>query len=153
MFPYEELRGRADTWIAEWTDSDREEVRSYVASMNAIYSAVDEQVERRNDTLDNNLRASQRASVLQNVVTALLDLQQETKTVPFPETKRPFHSEFQDYVDTVVDWITLERDYADTGRDRKRTDANAMLPEVNARGAQVWRDLNNLQYVYQVGRY
>ena len=73
--------------------------------------------------------------------------------MPFPETKRPFHSEFQAYVDTVVDWITLERDYADTGRDRKRTDANAMLPEVNARGAQVWRDLNNLQYVYQVGRY
>ena len=150
---YEELRRRADTWIAEWADSDREEVRSYVGRMNAIYSAVSEQVERRNDALDNNLRNSQRASVLQNVVTALIDLQQETKTVPFPETKRPFHSEFQAYVDTVVDWITLERDYADTGRDRKRTDANAMLPEVNARGAQVWRDLNNLQYVYQVGRY
>ena len=74
-------------------------------------------------------------------------------TVTYPESVKAFHDEFDAYVGTIVDWLTLERDYAETGRDSKRTEANDMLPEVNARGAQVWRSLNNLQYVYQVGRY
>ena len=70
-----------------------------------------------------------------------------------PSQPKHYTMAFTAYVNTIVDWLTLERDYANTGRDSIRTQANDMLPEVNARGALVWRSLNNLQYVYQVGRY
>ena len=150
---YQELRQLVNTWITEWSDPEREEVRSYIEQMNSRYAALDEEVDRRNESLDDNLTRSQRAAVLREVVATIGDIQAGLASVTHPEPAQLLHEEFRTYVDTVVEWLTLERDYADTGQDRKRTDANDMLPEVNARGAEVWRSLNNLQYVYRVGRY
>ena len=151
--PYEELRRRVDAWTSEWTDPEREEMRGYVERMNSIYNAVDEHVDRRNESLGDSQGQSQRAAILHEVTAALVDIYQDLLTVTYPESVKALHDEFDAYVGTIVDWLALERDYAATGRDSKRTEANDMLPEVNARGAQVWRSLNNLQYVYQVGRY
>ena len=150
---YQELRQLVNTWITEWSDPQREEVRSYVEQMNSRYAALDEEVDRRNESLDDNLTRSQRAAVLREVVATIGDIQVGLASVTHPEPAQLLHDEFRIYVDTVVEWLTLERDYADTGQDRKRTDANDMLPEVNARGVEVWRSLNNLQHVYRVGRY
>ena len=150
---YEDFQQQVDTWISAWNDPEREEIRTYVAQMNSIYLDVDEQVDRRNATLGDSLQQSQRASVLRDVVTKILNVQNDLDNVTHPGSAQRLHEDFSAYVDTVVEWLTLERDYATTGRDRNRTEANDMLPEVNARGALVWRALNNLQYVYQVGRY
>ena len=150
---YEELQEQVDIWIAAWTDPEREDIRTYVTAMNAIYAAVDEQMTRRNDTLGDQLPLSQRAAVLRDVVSNIVDIQNDLNARTPPESAQTLHMAFTAYVNTIVDWLTLERDYANTGRDSIRTQANDMLPEVNARGALVWRSLNNLQYVYQVGRY
>ena len=151
--PYEELQRRVDAWTSEWTDPEREGMRGYVEQMNSIYNSVDERVDRRNQSLSDGLGQSQRASILREVTAGLVDIYQDLLTVTYPESVKALHDEFDAYVGTIVDWLTLESDYAATGRDSTRTEANNMLPEVNARGAQVWRSLNNLQYVYQVGRY
>ncbi len=150
---YEELQEQVDIWIAAWTEPEREDIRTYVTGMNAIYAAVDEQMTRRNDTLGDQLPLSQRAAVLRDVVSNVVDIQNDLNARTPPESAQSLQEAFTAYVNTIVDWLTLERDYANTGRDSIRTQANAMLPEVNARGALVWRSLNNLQYVYQVGRY
>ena len=52
--PYEELRRRVDAWTSEWTDPEREEMRGYVERMNSIYNAVDEHVDRRNESLSDS---------------------------------------------------------------------------------------------------
>ena len=150
---YAEFQQRFGAWVSTWTDPEREEMRGYVERMNSIYNAVDEHVDRRNESLGDSQGQSQRAAILHEVTAALLDIYQDLLTVTYPESVKALHDEFDAYVGTIVDWLALERDYAATGRDSKRTEANDMLPEVNARGARAWRSLNNLQYVYQVGRY
>ncbi len=150
---YMELRRQVDAWIAQWTDPDREDVRTYVDLMNDVYDQLDKQIERRNDELGNNQSLSQRAHVLRDVVNEIEDIEDQVLDIPFPEPQRDIHDAFRVYVETGLEWLTLERDYAQTGRDKNRTDANAMLPEVNARSSEVWRAFNNLQYIYQVGRY
>ena len=150
---YEELQQQVDVWIVAWVDAERELIRTYVTEMNSVYQAIDEQVDRRNETLGDNLQLSQRTAVLRDVVSKVVGIQDDLSAITHPESAQTLHQDFLDYVDTVVEWLTLERDYATTGRDRHRTEANDMLPEVNARGVLTWRSLNNLQYVYQVGRY
>ena len=150
---YEELRNRIDLWISEWTDPEREEVRTYTEIMDSIYAAVERQVDRRNEILNSNMRPTERVSVLDDIVNQVIDIRLNLNGVTTPQTAKTLHEEFGAWVDTVTEWLTLERNYASTGRDSNRTAANALIPEADARRTQVRRALGDLKYIYQVGRY
>jgi hypothetical protein len=44
--------------------------------------------------------------------------------------------------------LTLELEYVDTSHDSKRVEANAMIPEINARESLFSRAISNLKYIY-----
>ena len=150
---YKDFQTYFDVWAEQWKDDTREEARRYAEQMSALYDRIEEQAGRREATLDNSVSHSQRVTVLRDVVAQLGNVREELQAMAPLQSRQPFHDEFRAYLGAVTDWLSLGRDYSITGEEAKRTAANDMIPEVNARNTLVWSSLNNLQYVYQVGRY
>ena len=50
----------------------------------------------------------------------------------------------------LVGWLTLELNFAQTGQESKRIEANQMIPEVNARSAMVSRGLLSAIFNYRI---
>jgi hypothetical protein len=65
-----------------------------------------------------------------------------------PGSHRDLHAESLEYLEAVVEWLTLELEYVDTSHDSKRVEANAMIPEINARESLFSRAISNLKYIY-----
>ena len=54
------------------------------------------------------------------------------------------------YLEAVVEWLTLELEYADTSHDSKRVEATAIIPEVDTRGYLFDRAISNIEYIYRL---
>ena len=51
------------------------------------------------------------------------------------------HDDTLTYLVRLADWMSLGLEYARTGQDSKRVEANNVIPEINARSSGVYRGL------------
>ena len=64
--------------------------------------------------------------------------------------RQALHDDATAYLNRLVDWLTLELEYAQTGVDLRRREANAMIPEIDARNNSVNRDRIDVEYAYRL---
>ena len=69
---------------------------------------------------------------------------------PVPESHQDLHAERLEYLKTIVEWLTLELEYDERSDGSKQDQANAMIPEINARAALFSRAINNIEFIYNL---
>ena len=142
-FSYEEIQERFKSWLQDWDASDRIEVREYVQTLNDIADSRQSISDRRAESLGRRSIATMR-SLVSDAQQLLAQLQNTSA----PGSHRDLHAESLEYLEAVVEWLTLELEYVDTSHDSKRVEANAMIPEINARESLFSRAISNLKYIY-----
>ena len=60
------------------------------------------------------------------------------------------HDDALAYLVRLVDWLSLGLEYARTGQDSTRVEANNTIPEINARRTLVNRGLSNVEFNYRL---
>ena len=142
---YREFRERFRSWLQDWYDPDRIEVREYVRTLNDIDDSLESISDRRAKSLGSRSVTTARA-LLSDAQQLLAQLQ----NTPAPGAHQDLHSENLGYLEAVVEWLTLELEYADTSHDSKRVEATAIIPEVDTRGYLFDRAISNIEYIYRL---
>ena len=142
---YGEFRERFRSWLQDWDDPDRIEVREYVRTLNDIDDSRQSISDRRAKNLGSRSVTTARA-LLSDAQQLLAQLQ----NTPAPGAHQDLHSESLGYLEAVVEWLTLELEYADTSHDSKRVEATAIIPEVDTRGYLFDRAISNIEYIYRL---
>ena len=146
--PYAVLERRIVDYLKTWQDPDREAVRQYAATLAGILNRDDDISDRRRQVL--NLPRAQRQPTYETLVTEARALLEQLKgTVP-PPAVHALHNDALAYLVRVVDWLSLELEYATTDQFSKQMEANDMLPEINARESLVDRGLRSVESTYRL---
>ncbi|MCH7745858.1 MAG: hypothetical protein IIC84_07295, partial [Chloroflexi bacterium] len=147
---YAEFQDGFFEWLKNWEDPQRAEVRAYVNTLNGIMDSQDAISERRAKDLNSQLPLFQRItprSVLVADAQALLSSMNSTSP---PSAMIEVHEDALAYLETFVNWLTLELEYAQTSIDARRVQANDMIPEINARESTLRRSINTAAFIYQL---
>jgi hypothetical protein len=78
---------------------------------------------------------------------ALLPRVQQIKP---PDDGTQTHAMLDGFVKRALEWLQLELAYSQYGDDKKRVQANDMIPEINAREAEAIRVLYDLEFNYNL---
>ena len=62
------------------------------------------------------------------------------------------HQSARTFLERTVRWLTLEAEYAETLVKAKLVEANNMILEIDARHNLLSRDINDLQFVYNLAK-
>ena len=142
---YSEFQQRFESWLRAWDDPERIVVRQYFQTLNEIDGLLDSIFDRRGEILGTRTVATRRALV-SDAQQLLVQLQNTSA----PESQQSLHSKSLEYLGTVVEWLTLELEHDESFDDSKRVQANAMLPEIDARGNLFNRAISNLEFIYNL---
>jgi hypothetical protein len=146
---YTVFEDRFVEYLGTWIDPAREGIGFYVDSLEKILDRQREITEQRSVLL--GLPRAQRVGPATDLVTDAQALLSELTLVEPPAEMGRQHEETLSLLARIVDWLTLELEFAQTGQDSKRIEANQMIPEVNARTAMVSRGLLSAIFNYGIG--
>ena len=142
---YAEFQDRFETWLRAWDDPDRSEVREYVQTLNDIDDSRTSISERRTEILGTRSVATRRA-----LVSDAQQLLVQLQNTPVPGSQQDLHAESLEYLETLIEWLTLELEYDERSDGSKLDQANAMIPEINARTALYANAINTLEFIYNL---
>ena len=78
------------------------------------------------------------------------DLQVRLRGLVPGESLTSLHDDATEFLASLVNMLTLERDYLESGIESKRTEAGKMIPELFGRVFRLQRDLSTVQFNYQL---
>ena len=145
---YAVLEQQIAEYVRTWQDPDRETVRQYAATLTGILEKDDDISDRRSQVLDMPL--AQRRPVYESLVSEARALLEQLKGTVAPPAVHTLHDDALAYLVRLVDWLSLALEYARTGENSKRVEANNMIPEINARGRLINRGLSNVEFNYRL---
>jgi hypothetical protein len=147
---YAEFQSGFLTWLKAWEDPARAKVQTYVKALNGIIASQDAIVERRNAVV-------RRADPVPNSATSYLAIVKDAEALranlnalEVPAAASQPHVAAKAYLEKLVLWLTLERDYNLSNIDSKRVQANAMIAEIDARETLLNREIIDVEYEYQL---
>ena len=147
---YAEFQDDFFAWLKNWEDPQRAEVRAYVNILNDIMDSQDAISERRAKNLESSLSLSQSIAPRSALVTDAQALVSSLNSMSLPSAMFDVHEDALAYLETFVEWLALELEYAQTSIDAKRVQANDMIPEINARESTLRRSINTAEFIYQL---
>ena len=149
---YDEFRDRFATWLEEWADPDRAAVAPYILILGQIIESQQSITDRRAEDLvqADRLSTSERLPVKRVLVADAEALRSRLLSISPPASLGPLHQQALSYLDKLVQWLTLELAYVETGQDRNRIAANEMIPEIDARDNLLVRSIGEIEFSYQL---
>ena len=147
---YGEFEERFLQWLMDWEEPERGAVREYLQKVNDMVASLDDISARRQKILDEGRPLREQLSARRDLESEARDLLAGLDDALPPPEVSELHDDAVTNVSRVITWLSLEREYAESGNDSKRVQANDMLPEVNARERLLRRRVNNLEFVYQI---
>ncbi len=136
------------SWLEDWEDTQREQVRQYGESLQDARDRLQELLDERED----DARYERMANIARRTprVAGAQDLRDELQEAAPGGALTDLHNEAVEYFGRVIAWLNLELEHSRTTRDSRRRAANAMIPEIDARGAELGRHLADVRFNYQV---
>ena len=136
------------SWLEDWEDPEREQVRQYGESLQDATDRLRELLDEREE----DARYERMANIARRTarVAGAQDLRDKLGEAAPGGTLTDLHSEAVKYFGRVIEWLNLELEHSRTTRDSRRRVANAMIPEIDARGAELGRHLADVRFNYQV---
>ena len=138
-------------WLEKWEDSVRASIAGYLASLEPLLADQDAILGQRARDIDTSMTAGESAISRAFLVNSTEALIVGLRSLSPPEGALALHQEAEEYFERIFDWLTLEFQHADTLDDSKRVAANAMIPEIDARGLLFQRNKSDLQFVLHLG--
>ena len=145
---YAILEQRFVEYLKTWQDPDREAVRRYATTLKGVLEQEAQIRARRSEAL--NMPFAQRQALYESLVADARALLDELKGTAPPPALHMLHDDTLAYLVRLGDWISLGLEYARTGQDSKRVEANNTIPEINARRTLVYRALSNVEFNYRL---
>ena len=145
---YAAFEDRYLEYLRTWADPDREAVRQYAAVLEGVLDRRHEITTRRSEVIQ--LPRAQRVAPAADMVSDTLGLLEDLERVSPPDEMQDLHSGVLEFLGRLGDWLTLELEFARTGLDSKRVEANEMIREINARTIRVSRGLQSVIFNYQL---
>lgn len=150
---YPTFEGNWKAWLAAWQDKEREDVRQYHSSVTSVMKDWDALSQKRSAQLSKESSStplSARLPSRQEFLSTAKTLEARAAQLAVPSSQQGLHQELRTFLARTVAWFQLELEYVQTGNDAKRLQANAMIPEVDARYSGVFRDLNSVAFNYRL---
>ena len=145
---YAVLEQRIVEYLKTWQDPDREAAGRYATTLTGVLEKDANISARRREAL--KLPVAQRRPVYEVLVSEARALVEELKATAPPPAVHMLHDDALAYLVRLVDWLSLELEYATTGQFSKQMEANDMIPEIDARGNLINRGLWALRSTYRL---
>ena len=147
---YGEFQERLEGWLETWEDPTRTQIGEYIRTLDGIMSSEDAISQRRATDLESGDPLFQRVPVKRALVSDAEELVRELRNTPHPPRLESLHDDTLAYLATVVEWLSLELEYAETGMDSRRTQANEMISEIQARTNLVRRAIERERFTFHI---
>ena len=147
---YQDFREHFAEWLGDWKDPERTSIRAYIQPLNGIMDSADSISARRSADLASGAPLSSRIEVKRNLAGDAMALLNNAQGLSPPPTLQDLHQEALAYLGAVVDWLSLELEYAETRVEAKLVQANDMISEINARDLSLIRAIGTTQFVYNI---
>ena len=147
---YRDFRQSFSEWLQEWKDPERDEIQSYLSSLEPILDTVNSISNRRAVDVQSGAPSSTRILVKQGLVADAQSLLDQLGQLSPSELLPDLHQETTTYLSRFVQWLSLELGYIETFEDTQLSQANDMVPEINARNTILNRRVNSLKFVYNL---
>ena len=148
--PYGEFEDRFAAWLEGWEDPQRAEVREYMGTLNGATDSRTAIFDRRREVVGVRLTPSEHAASSRELLEDAEALLAIVNAAAPPSAAEGLHGDAVAYFGRVVDWLALEHEYAKTAIESKRTQANQMIPEIDARGFLLRRAVFRMEFNYQL---
>ena len=147
---YLQFRDRFVSWLQTWEDPARAAIGQYARELDDILAAESAIFARRSAYLDSGLPIEQSRPLSAGLVADSRDLQVRLRGLVPGESLTSLHDDATEFLASLVNMLTLERDYLESGIESKRTEAGKMIPELFGRVFRLQRDLSTVQFNYQL---
>jgi hypothetical protein len=140
-------------WLGRRQDTAREQVRQYVAQVGALLADVEAIGDDRGAFLTSAAGSgsfSQRVAPQTQLVNRAKALAAQGSALAHPAQYQGLQQELAAYLATYQGWLQKELDAYSTSSNSLINQANAMIPEVNARQFSLRRQINSVQLNYQL---
>jgi hypothetical protein len=134
-------------WLKTWEDPARAQISPYVGSLQETMDSLEAIFERRNTGLRSDATPLSRA-----LASDAANLLKRHEALSAPPSLLDMHQGARTFLERAVRWLTLEAEYAETRAEAKLVEANNMILEIDARHNLLSRDINDLQFVYNLAK-
>lgn len=138
------------SWLSTWEDPQRDSTRKYIDAANEIMTSQDVILDRRAADLESQAPFVQRVHEKQALVSDTEGLESTAQALSPPDHLVKLHQNLLEYLSRLSAWLTLELEWVQTRNDSKRVQANDMILEIDARSSTVLREINSIEFTYQL---
>ena len=137
-------------WLEIWEDPERTLLSDYLIELDAILATESANSEQRAENFATPLFISEEISASAALVQSTEGLIDTLQMQSPPERALELHQEAEENLGRVLEWLTLELQAAETRDNVSVRAANAMIPEINARGFTLKRNLSKLKFIFNI---
>lgn len=133
------------SWVRDWQDPQRQAASSYDSAANSLMAEWRQITTQREAIIGAPALATRDLLVAQAT-----SMRQRAGALTPPAGWNELHQELTTFLARAVVWLDLQREYYRTGNDAKRLEANAFIPEINARDFTVRSSLGELAFQFHL---
>ena len=116
-------------WLSDWEDPVRASITQYLSALETLLADQNAILDQRSRDLSIRTSAGNAAIRRASRLAETEELVDRAQGLSPSEGALDLHREAQEYLDRILDWLTLEFQYADSVDDFYRVAANGMIPE------------------------
>jgi hypothetical protein len=130
---YEDFESRFVDWLSSWEDPDRTDAAEYLRALDPLMAQLVDAMNRRGADSQRRLSDDEFVATYTGIVSDAQEAVDGLARLTPPEFVHNIHADAALAFDLVVNWLGLELEYRKTSDFVHQENANALLPEVNAR--------------------
>ena len=144
---YEDFESQFIDWLSSWDDPDRTQATEYFQALDPLMTKIADILNRRREIFQHPLPDNEFVTAYTEMVSNAQEIVNELTLITPPESLQDIHADATVFFDLNLRWLGLELEYRKTSDFPHQEQANALLPEVNARSVLLSRDLADAKWV------
>ena len=148
--PYSQFEQQFVAWLESWEDPERGGIRDYLRSLDGVLVSLDFIFELREGRQNVETTFTDAAVFRRTLVADATELLHQVEGLSPPSSLDDLQQDALVFMQRVVQWLTLELEHAEMRLNAKIVEANAMIPEINARQILLNRRITNVKFIYSL---
>jgi len=137
-------------WLERWEDPERAPLSNYLIELDAILAKETANSEQRAENLGTSMTRQESISSNAALDQSTEELVAALQLLSPLERARELQQQAEDTLSRVLEWLSLELQASQTQDNVPLRAANAMIPELSARGFTLKRNLSNLKFIFNI---
>ena len=130
---YEDFESRFVEWLSSWEDPDRTDAAEYLQALDPLMAQLVNVLNRRAANFQRKLSDDESVAAYTEIVSDAQEAVDGLARITPPGSLHKIHADAVQTFDLVVNWLGMELEYRKTLNFIHQENANALLPEVNAK--------------------